>query len=411
MPEKPLGKPLNLVAPTETECIRPMRYEFAECVLDVDRHVLLRGGEHVPVEPQVFDLLELLVENPGKLVAREEIIERVWNGRFVSDSTISARIAAARKAVGDDGKAQRIIRTIVRRGLQMAAEVNRDGQPSHDRNERAQQLRYAHGADGRVVPYTLAGSGEPVLRIGSVIHDLEAEWRLASEHKRLTDMADHFRLLRYNKDHAISSNADHQAAFDQRINEILTVTQAAGFNRFSIIGEFGGAFPAMHFAAQHPDRVEKLVIAGGWAEGRDHRTDAQQPDSIRTLIAEGWQTPGGGYAIGSTLSYFPDGPLEDVRSMVTEMQALYSREQKLQYRDIGNSMTALHLLPRIKCPTLVLHGRHATVHPLSEGRKLAAGIPDASLVILETANQIPLPGNAAYATYIQAIQDFLAAED
>ncbi len=388
-----------------------MRYEFAECVLDVDRHVLLRGGEHVPVEPQVFDLLELLVENPGRLVAREEIIERVWNGRFVSDSTISARIAAARKAVGDDGKAQRIIRTIVRRGLQLAAEVNRDNPSTIDEPGHTQQLRYAHGPDGRAVPYTLTGKGQPVLRIGSVIHDLEAEWRLASEHTRLSHMSDRFRLLRYNKDHNISSNQDHQAAFDQRITEILTVTQAAGFERFSIIGEFGGAFPAMHFAARHPEKIDKLVIAGGWAEGRDHRSDAELPDSIRTLIAEGWQTPGGGYAIGSTLSYFPDGPLEDVRDMVAEMQMLYSREQKLQYRDIGNSMTALHLLPRIKCPTLVLHGRHTTVHPLSEGRKLAAGIPDASLVILETANQIPLPGNAAYATYIRAIEDFLTAKE
>ena len=388
-----------------------MRYEFADCVLDIDRHVLLRGGANVSVEPQVFDLLELLAENPGKLVAREEIIERVWNGRFVSDSTISARIAAARKAVGDDGKAQRIIRTIVRRGLQMAAEVTCETSAGSSSDSQTQRLQYARCAEGYAVPYTLFGEGRPVLRIGSVVHDLEAEWRLPSERTRLQDMASRFRLLRYNKDHGISSNNDHQAVYNRRIDEILSVTQAAGFDRFSILGEMGGTFPALHFAARHPERVEKLVISGGWAEGRDHRDDAQLPDSIRTLIAEGWNTPGSGYAMGAEFSYFPEGPLESVRHMVDEMQALYSSEERLLYRDIANRTSILHLLSQVQCPTLILHGRSTAVHPLSEARKLAAGIPKASLVILETANQIPLPGNDAYGVYIQTLQSFLEAED
>ncbi len=387
-----------------------MRYEFADCVLDVDRHVLTRAGQAVPVEPQVFDLLALLAENPGKLVARDQIIARVWNGRFVSDSTISARVAAARRAVGDDGKAQRIIRTIVRRGLQLAADVACDADTGSGRDSQTQRLRYVRGAEGRATSYTLSGDGPPVLRIGSVVHDLEAEWRIPSERTRLHDMASRFRLLRYNKDHSVSSNADHQAVYDRRIDEILSVTQAAGFKRFSILGEMGGTFPALHFATRYPERVEKLVISGGWAEGRDHREEAQHPDSIRTLIAEGWHTPGSGYAMGAEFSYFPEGPLDSVRHMVNEMQALYSSEQRLQYRDIANSTSILHLLPKVQCPTLVLHGRHTAVHPLSEARKLAAGIPNAALVILETGNQIPLPGNDAYDTYIQTLQSFLETE-
>lgn len=386
-----------------------MRYEFSDCVLDVDRHVLLRGGEHVPVEPQVFDLLAMLVENPGKLVAREQIVDRVWNGRFVSDSTISARVAAARKAVGDDGKAQRIIRTIVRRGLQLTVEVTTSAQPGASDQGRTQQLRYARSDSGELVPYTLSGDGLPVLRIGSVVHDLEAEWRLASERTRLSEMSDRFRLLRYNKDHRAASDRARKVDFDRRIDEILTVTEAAGFDRFSIVGEFSGTFPALHFAARYPDRVTKLVLIGGWAEGRDHRGGPEQPDSIRTLIEEGWQTPGSGYAMGSMLSYFPDGPLDCVRQMVSEMQALYSLEQKLEYRDTGNSASVVDILPRIQCPTLILHGRHTAVHPLSEARKLTAGIPNASLVILETANQLPLPGNSAYEIYMQSLTDFLQA--
>ncbi|WP_319546406.1 transcriptional regulator [Ruegeria conchae] len=94
-----------------------MRYVFADCVLDTDAHNLLRHGSPVAVEPQVFDLLHLLIRNAGQLVSRDEIIDVVWDGRIVSDSAISARIAAMRKAVGDDGRSQTIIQTVARRGL------------------------------------------------------------------------------------------------------------------------------------------------------------------------------------------------------------------------------------------------------------------------------------------------------
>ncbi|NVO54595.1 winged helix-turn-helix domain-containing protein [Rhodobacteraceae bacterium B1Z28] len=388
-----------------------MRYEFADCVLDVDRHVLLRDGETVPVEPQVFDLLELLAESPGKLVAREEIIERVWNGRFVSESTISARIAAARKAVGDDGKTQRIIRTIVRRGLQMAAEVSRDADPTPERHRQTQQLKYARGSDGQAIAFAVSGEGPAVLRVGSIVYDLEAESRLTSERAYLSAMDAKFTMLRYNKRQRShwgdSCRADHEGGAE----DILTVTHAAGFDRFAIVSEFGGIFSALQFATQYPERVSRLAIVGGWAEGRDHRDDVAVPDSIRNLIIEGWKNPGSGYAVGSLLSYFPEGPLETVREIVDEMQALYSVEQKLYQRDSGNTASILHLLPQVQCPTLVLHGRNSAVHPLSEARKLAAGIPDASLAILETANHIPLPGNDVYDTYIGTLQEFLGAVD
>ena len=386
-----------------------MRYEFADCVLDVDRHVLTREGDAVPVEPQVFDLLELLAENPGKLVTRDEIVARVWDGRFVSDSTVSARIAAARKAVGDDGKAQRIIRTVVRRGLQMAADVTCADGPKGD--ALTQRLRYAKGSTGQPIAFAVSGDGPPVLRIGSIVYDLEAEARLSSERAYLRAMEARFTLLRYNKNHQTYWGDPGHANYEGVAEDILAVTKAAGFERFAIIAEFGGLFSALRFASQYPERVSKLAIVGGWAEGRDHRGGDQGPDSIRNLIIEGWKDPGSGYAVGSLLSYFPEGPLDTVREIVREMQTLYSVEQKLYQRDSGNTASALHLLPKVQCPTLVLHGRGSAVHPLSEARKLTAGIPNASLVVLETANHIPLPGNDAYDTYISTLCEFLDDPD
>ncbi len=388
-----------------------MRYEFANCVLDVDRHVLLRGGETVPVEPQVFDLLELLAEHPGKLVARDDIIDRVWNGRLVSESTISARVAAARKAVGDDGKNQSIIRTIVRRGLQLTAEVTSDARKQPCENRKTQQLRYARSRDGRALPFAISGNGPPVLRIGSVVQDLEASMRLPSERTYMNAMDTAFTMLRSDKVCESRLTDPSNIDFDGIAEDILAVTEAAGFDRFAVISEHGGILSALPFVTRYPEKVSRFAIVGGWAEGRAHREAVSEPDSIRTLIAEGWRDKGGGYALSTLLTYYPDGPLETVRQIVDELQSLYSVEQKLHHRDAGNNVSHLHFLPKVQCPTLILHGRDATVHPMSQARKLAAGIPDASLVVLETANHIPLPGNDAYDTYIRTLQDFLSEAD
>lgn len=101
-----------------------MRYVFATCELDTASHELRRGGEAVRVEPQVFDLLALLVRHPGRLVTRDELVADVWGGRIVSESTISARINAARKAVGDDGERQAVIATVPRRGIKLVVDID-----------------------------------------------------------------------------------------------------------------------------------------------------------------------------------------------------------------------------------------------------------------------------------------------
>jgi TolB-like protein/cytochrome c-type biogenesis protein CcmH/NrfG len=100
-----------------------VRFLFSNCVLDPDRRELTRGGEAVPVEPQVFDLLVYLIESREHVVTKDDLIERIWGGRAVSDSTLTSRINAARKAVGDNGKDQDVIRTIARKGFRFVGDV------------------------------------------------------------------------------------------------------------------------------------------------------------------------------------------------------------------------------------------------------------------------------------------------
>jgi TolB-like protein len=100
-----------------------VQFLFDDQVLDADRRELRRGAELIAVEPQVFDLLVHLVRSRDRVVSKDDLIASVWGGRIVSDSTLSSRINAARRAIGDSGEEQRLIRTIARRGLRFVAEV------------------------------------------------------------------------------------------------------------------------------------------------------------------------------------------------------------------------------------------------------------------------------------------------
>ena len=100
-----------------------MNYAFADFILDSEKAELRQNGEPVRVEPQVFDLLKLLVSSDGRMVTRDEIFEAIWGNRIVSDAALSSRIKDARKALGDSGSAQKFIKTVQRRGLRFVADV------------------------------------------------------------------------------------------------------------------------------------------------------------------------------------------------------------------------------------------------------------------------------------------------
>lgn len=162
-----------------------MLYRFGPFVLDLARFELRADGEPCRVEPQVFSLIALLVENRERLVSRHEIIEKIWDGRIVSDAAISSRIKSARQALGDDGKAQRYIRTIHNQGLRFVAPVHASLGDSAARIEpiesAAGEARAPAGAETTrpsiaVLPFRLIGDAGRYAAIADALpHELIAE--------------------------------------------------------------------------------------------------------------------------------------------------------------------------------------------------------------------------------------------
>src|ERR1700730_3400787 len=104
-----------------------VRFAFGDHVVDVDRRELRRGAERIALEPQVFDLLVYLVENRDRVVSRDDLLAAVWSGRIVSESTVTSRINAVRKAIGDSGAAQDLVRTLPRKCVRFVG-ATKEGQ-------------------------------------------------------------------------------------------------------------------------------------------------------------------------------------------------------------------------------------------------------------------------------------------
>src|SRR3954470_7031966 len=152
---------------------RHMQFHFSDHVLDARLRELTRAGETVGVEPQVFDLLVYLVQNRNRVVSKDDLIETVWDGRIVSESTLTSRINAARRAVGDSGKDQAVIRTIARKGFRFVGDVSMpaaaepqgevpqlDVSPSFTEPPRGDQFSLSRPAIG-VLPFiNLSGESE-----------------------------------------------------------------------------------------------------------------------------------------------------------------------------------------------------------------------------------------------------------
>jgi TolB-like protein len=151
---------------------------FGEHVLDPDRRELTRGSEAIPVGPQVFDLLVHLVRNRERVVTKDDLIDVVWGGRIVSESTLTSHINAVRKVIGDSGEEQRLVRTIARKGYRFVGEVRESdaaerGDPAKRHEPLAQALALPDRPSIAVLPFlNLSGDPEQDYFVDGVVEDL-----------------------------------------------------------------------------------------------------------------------------------------------------------------------------------------------------------------------------------------------
>jgi pimeloyl-ACP methyl ester carboxylesterase len=364
----------------------------------------------------VFDLLAVLLENPDRVISRDEVIERVWSGQIVSDSTIDARVSAARKAVGDSGAKQSLIKTLPRRGFRFIGSVQHSSDALVSATGRdiavdQQTIQFCKSQDKTNIAFARSGSGPPLVRAGHWLTHLEHDWRSPIWGPFLKELGQSYSLVRYDqRGNGLSDWAIEDFSLDAFVVDFKAVVDAAGLDRFPILASSQGGPVSLAFAARYPERVTKLVLLGSFARGRLLRVDAserEQAEAYMTLMKHGWGVESSAFLKAFSAIYIPDGRADELESLAEQQRITASPENAVSLRYAFDNFDVSEILPKVKAPTLVMHARNDGVHPLDQGRELAANISDAELFVLESRNHVVLKHDAAWAPFFQALHQHL----
>lgn len=393
---------------------------FGNFMLDTGRRELRRDGREVAVEPQVFDLLELLIRRRDAVVSRDELIEQIWKGRIVSESAMASRINAARSAIGDNGAEQRLIKTIPRKGFRFVGEIG-EGAVERTRPSFApvpvphQTVQFVRAADGVSVAVARAGQGPVLLKTANWLNHLEFDWESPIWSPLFARLAERLCLVRY--DGRGSGLADREVgdiSFDGFLRDLAAVAETLVEERFALLGLSQGVAAAIDYAVRNPDRVSKLILYGGYAQGRNRSGDAADREKAQALLAlmrQGWGNEGSAFMRAFSSIYLPNGTSKQIRWFSDMQRMATSGEVAARLRAACDDIDVADLLPQVRVPTLVLHARHDNVVSYAQGRAIAAGIPGARFVTLETENHVPLPDDPVWERLVAEILEFVAGRD
>jgi DNA-binding winged helix-turn-helix (wHTH) protein/pimeloyl-ACP methyl ester carboxylesterase len=389
-------------------------FAFENQALDVDRRELRRGSELIAIEPQVFDLLVYLLRNRDRVVSKDDLIAGVWGGRIVSESTLDSRINAVRKAVGDSGERQRLVRTVARKGIRFVGDVREiatsEAKADHVSSQQ-HAIRFCTASDGVRIAYALAGHGPPLVKAGNWLNHLEYDWQSPIWSHLLHALAAEHLLIRYDsRGNGLSDWDVDEVSFDGFLRDLESVVEAVRVERFALLGISQGCALSIAYAARYPERVSHLILYGGFARGRRKRGSQQEIDSseaILTLMRQGWGQENPAFRQMFTSLFMPEGSAEQMQWFKDLQRITTSPENAVRLRRAVDEVDVTDLLQQIKVPTLVLHCRNDAMQPFEEGRQVAAGIPGARFVALEGRNHMILEGDTAWDRFLDEVRSFL----
>jgi DNA-binding winged helix-turn-helix (wHTH) protein/pimeloyl-ACP methyl ester carboxylesterase len=385
-------------------------FSFNDFALDCERRELRARGAAVQVEPQVFDLLVYLIENRDRVVSKDDLIASVWSGRIVSDSTVDSRINAVRKALGDSGGRQQFVRTIARKGFRFIGEVKSAAAsvavaaPS----TLNQEVHFCTASDGVRIAYALAGKGPPLVKAANWLNHVEYDWQSPIWSHLLHELASRYQLIRYDeRGNGLSDWDVHDISFEAFVRDLESVIEATKLKRFALLGISQGCAVSIIYAIRHPERVSHLVLYGGFARGRFKR-DPEHAKTLLSIVEQGWGKENPAFRQFFTSLFFPDGTPEQMQWFNDLQRMTTSTENAMRIMRATGDLDISDLLPQVKVPTLVLHCRNDASVAFDEGRRLAAGIPGAKFVALESRNHLVLETEPAWEKFSSEMTAFLA---
>jgi len=273
------------------------------------------------------------------------------------------------------------------------------------------QVRFCAASDGVRLAYAISGNGPPLVRAPHWFTHLEHDVTNPAMRPWVEHLSQRYSFLRFDQRGTGLSDRDvPEISFDANLRDLGSVVDAAGLDRFGLLGLSQGATYAIAYAARHPERVSHLIICGGFARGwakRGQSAELQEPrEMLVKLIEFGWGSDDPSFRQVFTTQFMPDAPLETIRAFNDMIPLTASASTAANIFRMHGSVDVQAEARQVRCPTLVLHGRGELRIPYEEGRIIAGLVAGSRFVTLETRNHLMTQDEPAWRELLGAIDAF-----
>ena len=279
-------------------------------------------------------------------------------------------------------------------------------------NEPRQRIRYLRTNDGVQLAWAEAGTGPVLVKAANWLTHLEYEWESPVWQHWIRFFAENFRYVRYDeRGCGMTDRTVGDLSFPRWVEDLEAVVDAAGIEEpFGLLGMSQGASVCVAYAAKHPERVSRLILYGGYARGWMRRGDPggeSEYKAIIELVRRGWGRDNPAFRQVFTSRFVPQATSEQIEWFNELCRKTISPEVAAHLLELRSAIDVTAILPEVRTPTLVVHSRDDVIAPIAEGRILAAGIPGAEFVELDSANHILMEGEPAWARFRDVVREFM----
>ncbi|MFD1612426.1 alpha/beta fold hydrolase [Sphingomonas tabacisoli] len=292
----------------------------------------------------------------------------------------------------------------------LANEASARQSSAREQAKAGERVGYCRSADGAQIGWSAMGEGFPMLQPAVWFHHVEKDWNTAAWRHWVEAAVEGRRLIRSDlRGVGLSDPRPPRWTFDALVEDFEAVVDDIGEERFDVFGLSHGALVAIAYAARHPERVRKLVLVDGYAEGFGVRGDPDEVKRRETLLRMGYAYRDGdrevfGRMLGAL--YWPDARGEVIDWFNERLVTIMGLNESLQ--EVFRSVDLRGELASISAETLIAHSRGDRIIPHGCSEVLAAGIADSRFMLLESGNHMLLGDEPAWPAFAQELRAFLS---